>query len=173
MGLERMICLRWVAPPIVAVFGNFPTTEDGRNGRRNKTWTTLPPPLSYGVILQGTTLTNFHFYIVWDHKLIYVLCIYLCVVCNLFGRTCLWLCFICFFLCMVSDGYQCNANPRPPDSFFLWRIKRVLVSAFALLVFGCFLSFIYLLYLTEFFSPEMCIEAMIWYGYIIKESFKT
>lgn len=62
MGLERMTYLLLAAPPIGAVSGNFPATEGGRIGWRNKTWTTLPPPL-FGVILQGTTLTNFLFYI--------------------------------------------------------------------------------------------------------------
>ena len=172
MGLERMICLRWLAPPIVVVSDNFPTTEGGRSGRHNKTWTTLPPPLLYGVILQGTTLTNFHFYIVWDHKLIYVLCIYLCVVCNLFGRTCLWLCFICFFLCMVSDGYQCNANPRPPDSFFMKNKKGSCVSFF----FACvwLFSFFYISFVPHRILFRLrCILKLSYDVYMIKESFRT
>ena len=144
MGLERMTCLLLAAPPIGAVSDNFPTTEGGRNGWRNKTWTTLPPPL-FGVILQGTVLTNFLFYNFWDHKLfMFYIYLYLCVVCSLLQRTCLWLCFfICFCLCMVSDGYECVPNPRPRDSFFMKNKKGSCVS----FCFACVCLFFFLLYI--------------------------
>ena len=153
MGLERMTYLLLAAPPIGAVSGNFPATEGGRIGWRNKTWTTLPPPL-FGVILQGTTLvTNF-----WDHKLF----IYLISLCSL-QAVWTYMFMIVLLFAFAFAWYLMDINALQTHVhriLYLWRIKRVLVSAFALLVFGCF-SFFYISFVPQrIFSPEIYIEDM-------------